>query len=80
MELVREACGVEGMEFSTTADVVDCYGVVTAGGVGDGPSSLGEGLEIMKGAKNFLDAYAYNIAQHRNYERELKGLTNLVAF
>jgi catalase len=78
--LVREACGVPGMDFSTSTDVMDSYGVVTAGGVGDGPSSMGEGLKMMKGAKNFMDAYAYNIAQHRNYQRELDGLASMVAF
>jgi catalase len=80
VELVREACGVSGMMFSNSADVVDSYGVVTAGGVGDGPSSLKEGLKMVRGAKNFLDAYAFNIAQHRNYQRELDGLAAMVAF
>jgi hypothetical protein len=43
------------------ADMMDSDGVVTAGGVGDGPSSLREGLKMVKGAKNF------NVAQHQNY-------------
>jgi catalase len=80
VDLVRDACGVQGMVFSTTADVVDCYGVVTAAGVGNGPSSIKEGLKMVKGAKNFLDAYAYNIAQHKNYQREMDGLATMVAF
>lgn len=80
VELVREACGVTGMIFSSAADVVDCYGVVTAGGVGNGLSSIKEGLKMVKGAKNFLDAYAYSIAQHRNYAREMDGLAGEVAF
>jgi catalase len=61
-------------------DVVDSYGVVTAGGVGDGASSVGEGLKMLKGAKNFLDAFAFNISQHRNFQRELDGLTSMVAY
>jgi catalase len=80
VDLVRDACNAQGMTFSTTGDVVDCYGVVTAGGVGDGPSSLSEGMRMVKGAKNFINAYAYNISQHRNYQRELDGLTEVVAF
>ena len=80
VQLVREACGVPGMAFSTSTDAMDSYGVVTAGGVGDGPSSLKEGLKMVKGAKNFMDAYAFNIAQHRNYQRELDGLASMVAF
>ena len=77
---MRTACDVAGMAFSTTVEVVDCYGVVTAGGLGDGPANIKEGLKMVKGAKNFLDAYAYNISQHRNYQREIDGLAGAVAF
>jgi len=82
VRLVQAACGVEGMMFGAEkgGDVVDCYGVVTAGGIGDGPGSVKEGLKMLKGAKNFLDAYAFNISQHRNFLRELDGLTTMVAF
>jgi len=80
--LLQEAIGVEGMLFSTSSssEVVDSYGVVTAGGVGSGPDSIKETLKLAKGAKNFVDAYAYNIAQHRNYQRELDGLADMVAY
>lgn len=82
VRLVQTACGIEGMVFSAEkgGDVVDSYGVVTAGGVGDGVGSLKEGLKMLKGAKGFLDAYAYNISQHRNFKRELDGLTAMVAY
>jgi len=82
VKLVQAACGIEGMVFSAEkgGDVVDCYGVVTAGGVADGAGSLKEGLKMLKGAKNFLDAYAFNISQHRNFKRELDGLTSMVAY
>jgi len=82
VKLVQEACGIAGMMFSAEkgGDVVDSYGVVTAGGVGDGVSSISEGLKMLKGAKNFMDAYAYNISQHRNFKRELDGLTGMVAY
>jgi catalase len=53
---VRDACGIEGMVFST-GEVVDSYGVVTAGGIGDGVSSVKQALKMIKGAKNFMDAY-----------------------
>lgn len=80
VKLIQMACGVEGMKFCTeeAGDVVDCYGVVTAKGVGNRPN--GEGLKMVKGAKNFLDAYAYNISQHRNFQREMDGLTSMVAY
>jgi catalase len=78
-ELVRVATGVDGMAFSTDAEVVDSYGVVTAGGVGN-VSSLQDGLKMLKGAKDFINAYAWNISQHRNFQRELDGLTSAVAY
>lgn len=77
---MRDACSIEGMMFSTSADVVDSYGIVTAGGVETSPPGIKEGLNMMKGAKNFMDAYAYNISQHRNFQRELDGLTSMVAY
>ena len=80
VRLVQTACGVDGMVFSTTTDVVDSYGVVTAGGLGSAPGGAKEALKMVKGAKNFLDAYAYNIAQHRNFKRELDGLISMAAF
>lgn len=80
VKLVQMACGVEGMTFSNgKEDVMDSYGIVTAGGVGK-PGSVGEALNMVKGAKNFVDVYAYNISQHRNFKRELDGLTSMVAF
>lgn len=78
VKLVQIACGIEGMTFSTNADVVDSYGVVTAGGFESG--SVKEKLNMVKGAKSFVDAYAYNISQHRNFQRELDGLAAMVAF
>lgn len=80
VKLVQLACGIDGMAFSTTAEVVDAYGVVTAGGVGTGASNVKEALNMVKGAKNFVDAYAFNISQHRNFKRELDGLTSMVAY
>lgn len=78
VKLVKMACEVEGMVFGD-ADVVDSYGVVTASRVG-GPESVIEGVKMVKGAKKFLDAYAWNISQHRNFQREVDGLTSMVAF
>jgi catalase len=81
VELVKMACELEGMLFSTgkSVEVVDSYGVVTAAGVGK-PTGVTEALKMVKGAKSFLDAYAFNISQHRNFKRELDGLTSMVAY
>lgn len=82
VKLVHTACGIENMKFSSGKgdEVVDSYGVVTAGGLGSGPDSFKEGLKMARGAKHFLNAYAYNISQHRNFKRELDGLTSMVAY
>jgi len=77
--LVRLACGIEGMAFAEGTDVVDSYGVVTANAAGK-PGSFKEGLKMLKGATTFVEAYAYNISQHRNWQRELDGLTSMVAY
>lgn len=76
---MKAACEVGDMAFSLNSEVVESYGVVTAGGVGSG-STLGKKLNMVKGAKNFLDAYAFQISQHRNFQRELDGLTTMAAF
>ena len=82
IKLVQAACGVDGMVFCSekAGDVVESYGVVTAEGVGKKPDSLKEGLKILKGAKDFAGAYAYSISLHRNFKREIDGLTSLVAY
>jgi catalase len=79
--LVKMACEIEGMIFSAgdSGEVVDSYGVVTAAGVGT-PTGITEALKMVKGAKTFLEAYAFNISQHRNFKRELDGLTSMVAY
>ncbi|KFY31092.1 hypothetical protein V493_01404 [Pseudogymnoascus sp. VKM F-4281 (FW-2241)] len=78
---VQKAVGVEGMVFSGSGgDVVDCYGVVTSGGLGDKPHSIKEGLEKVKGEMRFVDTFAFNISEHRNFQRELDGVNDLVAY
>ena len=39
-----------------------------------------DALKMVKGAKTFLDAYGFNIWQHRNFKRELDRLTSMVAY
>lgn len=77
--LVRDACDLPGMQFSTSAEVVDSYGVVTASGLGSSDGVM-EAAKMVKGAKTFLDAFAYNISMHRNFDRELDGFTSQVAY
>jgi len=67
-----------GMQFSTTADVVESYGVVTASEVK--PQSFQEAVKMVKGATDFLSAYQVAISQHKNFDREMDGLNAMVAY
>ena len=81
VELVKLACGVEGMQFSSqgSGEVVSSYGVVTAATTPKS-ESFKEGVKMVKGAKEFVDAYAWEISQHRCFEREMDGLSEMVAY
>ncbi len=80
VELVKVACDLPGMTFSTadSHDVVESYGVVTTGTVR--ADDFKEAINMVKGAKGFMDAFTYNISLHRNYGREMDGLSEMVAF
>jgi catalase len=78
VNFVKQACNVDKMMFSSGADVVDSYGVVTSAQVE--PSGLKEIVKMAKNAKNFVDAYGFAISQHRNWDRELAGLSSMVAY
>ena len=54
------------------------YGVVTMSDAK--PESLGEVADVVKGAKGFLEKFVYEISQHRCWQRELDGLSAMVAY
>lgn len=68
------------MTFSSAGshDVVDSYGVVTAGVAK--LESFKETINMAKGAKDFIDIYTFNISQHRNFDREMNGMSSMVAY
>ncbi len=80
VNLVKTAREVEGMSFSASGshDVVDSYGVVTAGAAK--PESFKETINMAKGAKDFIAAYTFAISQHKNFDREMDGLSSMVAY
>lgn len=81
--LLRDIARLPGIEFATYDDatVTTSYGVVTAGTFSPSESSsLHEGFKIVKGAVDFVSAFAYEVSQHRNFERELSGLSTKVAY
>ncbi|KAK6007205.1 hypothetical protein QM012_006213 [Aureobasidium pullulans] len=75
---VKDACQLPGVNFSEGNDVVDSYGVVTAAQTE--VNSFKEAINLVKGAKDFTTAFSYAISQHKNYQRELDGLANMVAY
>ena len=78
VDFVRQAVDLPGMEFSTSGDVVESYGVVTASQVQ--PDGFKEAVKMAKGAKDFVSAYTFAISQHKNFDRELAGLNAMVAY
>lgn len=78
VQFVKDACELPGMDFSTSSEVTDSYGVVTAAEIE--PKSFKEAVKMAKGAKDFVDAYLWNISQHKNFEREMQGFPMMVAY
>ncbi|KAI9837117.1 MAG: catalase A [Sarea resinae] len=78
VNLLKDAFSLPGIHMSSGSDVVDSYGVVTAEQVK--PETFKEAIKLVKGAKEFVDAYTFNISQHRNYQRELDGLSDMIAY
>ncbi|KAI5367258.1 putative catalase hem-binding, catalase immune-responsive domain, catalase core [Septoria linicola] len=78
VDFVRDACSLPGVEFSTSDAVTDSYGVVTAAKVK--PDSFKGTIQMAKGAAAFVDAYFFAISQHKNFDRELQGFPQMVAY
>ena len=75
-DAVREAEGVKLAGLSSS-DVTESYGVVTVGRVEE--SSLKQPVEILKQSREFIDMFFFKISQHRCWQRELDGLSSMVA-
>lgn len=81
VELIQAALrDVEGLKVATAWDSqpVEWYGVVTAGQ--QKPGSFGESVKILKDARDFVGQFFYQISRHKNFQRELDGVTLSVAF
>ncbi|UKZ88753.1 catalase A [Trichoderma asperellum] len=63
---------------SSNHEAVESYGVVTLKSAK--PEGFGEVMSAVRGAKGFLDKFAYAIGNHRCWERELDGLNTMVAY
>lgn len=74
--------GVDEVKFFSTPNkdtVMSSYGVVTTGKY-DLTSAVTDALTIKSGPTGFASNFAFEISKHRCYERELDGLTDVVAY
>lgn len=78
IELFKIAFALPAVEMSRDNTAIESYGVVTLGKVA--PDSLSETVNIAKEGSGFLEKFWYQIAQHRNFQRELDGLNAQVAY
>ncbi|KAL9533168.1 Catalase [Sphaerulina musiva] len=78
VDFAKDACALPGMEFSASEAVTNSYGVVTASKVQ--AESFKETVQLAKGAVDFVGAYFYAISQHKNFDRELQGFCQMVAY
>jgi len=60
-------------------EVVSSYGIVSTDRYSV-PSMASDLPKLDKDSKGFVSNFAYQVSQHRCYEREMDGLTNKVAF
>lgn len=78
VSFIKDACALPGVQFSESSGVTESYGVVTAQAAQ--PESFSEAFKIAKEAKDFVGAYFFAISQHKNWARELDGLSSMVAY
>ncbi|KAI0914458.1 catalase [Ustulina deusta] len=78
VQLLTQALLLPDVEMSNNDKVVESYGVVTMAKLS--PDSLKGAVTIAKEGAGFLQKFWYQIAQHRNFARELDGLNSQVAY
>lgn len=78
VEVLDAAFRLPAVTLSSSAEAVESYGVVTQRQVK--PESFGQAITIAKGAKGFLEKFFYSAAQHKNWDREMDGLSAQVAY
>ncbi|TDL23686.1 catalase-domain-containing protein [Rickenella mellea] len=82
VKFLRDDVQLPGIKLASvidSADVTVDYGVVTAGKLSQ-PNSATDAIQIVKGSTGFAASFFYEVSQHRNFDRELAGLHNKVAF
>lgn len=82
VQFLREAVMLPGIEYNSNLgsdEVLSSFGVVTVGKIG-ASTLAADTLKIGKDEKGFVSKFAYEVSKHRCYDRELKGLTEKVAY
>jgi catalase len=78
VKLVQAALALNEVQASDSTHAVESYGVVTLGTVQD--EALSRTVDLSAGGKGFVERFFASIAQHRNWARELEGLSSQVAY
>jgi catalase len=78
VDLVNKAVQLDQISLSNNHEALESYGVVTMRHVK--PEGLGDVVNVAQGAKGFLEKFIYSVSQHKNWARELDGLSTSVAY
>ncbi|KAI2637454.1 catalase-domain-containing protein [Xylaria nigripes] len=78
VQFLTQALALPGVQMSTDNKAVESYGVVTMAKVS--PDSLKGVVGFAKQSANFMEKLWLEIANHRNFKRELDGLNSQVAY
>jgi catalase len=78
IQLFYLAFNIPQLKISQDERAVESYGVVTIAKAK--AEHFSEVIQIAKESSNFLDMFWYQIANHRNWDRELDGLSSMVAY
>jgi catalase len=76
---LERAVQLPNIEYAAENDseaVVNSYGVVTTRRLG----GIREGWRLLKGDNTFLGQFGWELSRHRNWLREMDGLSDLVAY
>ncbi|KUI65198.1 Catalase-1 [Cytospora mali] len=78
VELLNLAFQLPGVQLSSGSEAVESYGVVTLAQAS--PDHFSETVTIAASGVSFVEKFFFSISQHRNFARELDGLSTMVAY
>lgn len=78
VRMLEKAIQLDQVKLSNGEDSVSSFGVVSL--QKPNAENLRQVIQAVKSAKHFLDQFVYAVSQHRCWDRELEGLTELVAY